>query len=176
MLRQDVAFIVEGRTVDAHKFILFARSEYFRRMFTSGYRESTDATITIGDVRHEVFTCVLSFLYTGKPKEIDPEMAVEVMGVANLYSIEPLKRLCADLITRSVCVQNVATVLQAADTYQVMHLRQHCINFMVEHFAEVVRTEGFKELVSAESRPLVLLFLEEASSRMPASAPRASSE
>ena len=106
-------------------------------MFTSGYRESTDATITIGDVRHEVFTCVLSFLYTGKPREIDPEMAVEVMGVANLYSIEPLKRLCADLITRSVCVQNVATVLQAADTYQVMHLRQHCINFMVEHFAEV---------------------------------------
>ena len=67
-------------------------------------------------------------------------------------------------------------MLQAADTYQVMHLRQHCINFMVEHFAEVVRTEGFKELVSAESRPLVLLFLEEASSRMPASAPRASSE
>ena len=32
----DVGFIVEGRTVHAHKFILFARSEYFRRMFTSG--------------------------------------------------------------------------------------------------------------------------------------------
>ena len=58
------------------------------------------------------------------------------MGVANLYSIEPLKRICADLITRSVCVQNVAVVLHAADTYQVVPLRQHCITFMVEHFAE----------------------------------------
>ena len=51
----------------------------------------------------------------------------------------------------------------------------------MEHFAErhetrrppfliwqVVRTEGFKELVSTETRPLVLLILEEVSSRMPA--------
>jgi hypothetical protein len=162
----DVTFVVEERAVHAHKFILFARSEYFRRMFTSGYRESTENTIAIPDVRYEVFLCVLAFLYTGKPREIEPQMAIEVLGVANLYAIEPLKRMCADLITRSICVQNAADVLYAADTYQVMHLRSQCIAFMVEHFAEVVRTEGFKKLVSAESRPLVLLFLEEASNRI----------
>ena len=39
----DVAFLVEGRTVHAHKFILFARCEYFRRMFTGGYKERTEA-------------------------------------------------------------------------------------------------------------------------------------
>ena len=27
----------------AHKFILFARCEYFRRMFTGGYKERTEA-------------------------------------------------------------------------------------------------------------------------------------
>ena len=47
----DVTFLVEGRQVHAHRFILFARSEYFRRMFTSGYRESTDTVIPIPDVR-----------------------------------------------------------------------------------------------------------------------------
>ena len=165
----DVAFLVEGRTVHAHKFILFARSEYFRRMFTSAFRESTDSTIPIGNVRHEVFLCVLAFLYTGKPREIDPQMAVEVLGVANLYSVEPLKRICADLIMRSVCVQNVASILQAADTYQVLHLRQHCVNFAVEHFAEVVRTEGFRELICEHTRPLVCLVLEEAAARVPSS-------
>ena len=113
---------------------------YFRRMFTSGMRESTDSTIDIPDVRYEVFLCVLKFLYTGKPRDIDPDVAIEVMGAANLFSVEPLKRLCADLIARSVVsVHNVATVLQAADRYQVFQLRQHCINFMVEHFADVCR-------------------------------------
>jgi len=93
-------------------------------------------------------------------------MAVEVLGVANLYSIDPLKRICAELITRSICIENVASILQAADTYQVTLLRTHCINYMVEHFAEVVRSEGFKELISVPCRPLVLLFLEEASHRL----------
>ena len=167
----DVAFIVEGRSVHAHKFILFARSEYFRRMFTSGYREATDSSIDITDVRHEVFLCVLAFLYTGKPRDLDPEMAIEVLGVADRYSIEPLKRLCADLITRSVGVHNVASVLIAADTYGVLHLRQHCINFIVEHFAEVVRTEDFRELISAESRSLVLQLLEEVAARLPPAPP-----
>ena len=93
----DIAFLVDGRTVYAHKFILFARCEYFRRMFTGGYRESTDACIPIPDVSHDVFLCVLTFLYTGKPREVAPDMAVEVMGAANLYNIEPLKRMCAEV-------------------------------------------------------------------------------
>ena len=167
----DVGFVVEGRTVHAHKFILFARSEYFRRMFTSGYRESSEATITIPDVRHEVFLCVLAFLYTGKPREIEPAMALEVMGVANLYSIEPLKRICADIVARSINVANVAAVLHAADTYQVAHLRSQCISFMVEHFSEVVHTDGFAELISKENRGLVLMFLEEAGHRITPRAP-----
>lgn len=65
----DVSFIVEGRNIHAHKLLLFARCEYFRRMFTSGYRESSDACITIPDVTYDAFLCVLSFLYTGKPRE-----------------------------------------------------------------------------------------------------------
>jgi len=163
----DVEFVVDGRTVHAHKFILFARSEYFRRMFTSGYRESTDSTIAIPDVRHEVFLCVLAFLYTGKPREIDPNMAIEVLGVANLYAIDPLKRICADIVSRSICVNNVANILQAADAYQVLHLRSQCISFMVEHFAEVARTDSFKELISAEHRTLVMLVLDEVAHRIP---------
>lgn len=140
----DVTFVVEGRSLHAHKFILFARSEYFRRMFTSGYRESTDSMIHIHDVRYDVFLCVLSFLYTGKPREDIEELAEEVLGASNLYSIDPLKRICVDLMKRSICIENVASILRAADTYQVTLLRQQCIQFMVEHFGEVVRSEGFQ--------------------------------
>ena len=140
----DVTFVVEGRSLHAHQFILFARSEDFRRMFTSGYRESTDSMIHIHDVRYDVFLCVLSFLYTGKPREDIEELAEEVLGASNLYSIDPLKRICVDLMKRSICIENVASILRAADTYQVTLLRQQCIQFMVEHFGEVVRSEGFQ--------------------------------
>merc|ERR1712196_346332 len=135
-------------------------------MFTGGYKESTDACITIPDVSYEVFLCILSFLYTGKPREIAPEMAIEVMGVANLYNIEPLKRMCAEVISRGLCVENVASVLQAADSYQALQLRSTCLDFMVSNFGAVVRSEAFKDMVKAESRSLVLRFREEASGRL----------
>jgi len=162
----DIAFLVEGRTVHAHKFILFARCEYFRRMFTGGYKESTDACVPIPDVSFEVFICILTYLYTGKAREVPADMAVEVMGAANLYNIEPLKRTCAEVIARDLCVENAACVLQAADSYQVLTLRATTIDFMVSNFAAVVQSEAFKDLVKLESRALVLRFLEEASVRL----------
>ena len=64
-------------------------------------------------------------------------MAVEVMSLANLYGIEPLKRICADLVSRSLNVQNAACILQAADTYQAAQLRATCQSFMVSNFAQV---------------------------------------
>jgi len=162
----DIAFLVDGRTVYAHKFILFARCEYFRRMFTGGYKESTDACIPIPDVSYDVFLCILTFLYTGKPREVVPDMAVEVMGAANLYNIEPLKRMCADVISRGLNVDNVACVLQAADSYQALQLRSTCIDYMVNNFGAVVRSDAFKDLVKTENRGMVLRFLEEASTRL----------
>ena len=63
-------------------------------------------------------------------------------------------------------MDNVACVLQAADSYQALQLRSTCIDFMVNNFAAVVRSEAFKDLVKTESRSLVLRFLEEASSRL----------
>ena len=54
----------------------------------------------IPDVSHEVFLSILPFLYTGKVGEVPPAMAVELLGAANLYNIEPLKRTCAEVIAR----------------------------------------------------------------------------
>lgn len=67
-------------------------------------------------------------------------MALEVLGVANLYTIEPLKRICVDLIKSSLTVANVASILHQADMYGVLHLRTTCINFMVANFG--VRRES----------------------------------
>ena len=98
---------------------------------------------------YDVFVCVLGFLYTGKlRRDVSSEMAVEVMGVANLYTIEPLKHMCADVLARGVNVENAACLLHAADAYSVPHLRTLCMNFMVSHFAAVVGTEGFAELIA----------------------------
>ena len=70
------------------------------------------------------------------------------------------------VIARDLCVDNAASVLQAADSYQVLTLRATTIDFMVSNFGAVVQSEAFKDLVKLESRGLVLRFLEEAAVRL----------
>jgi len=162
----DIRFAVDGRIVHAHKTILFARSEYFRRMLTGGYRESADDTIEIQGVSHSVFVAVLTFLYTGKtPRRLSPQLAMDLLEVSNLYGIEPLKKICADQVARNLQVDNVASVLEAADSYGAAALRGACVDFIVLHLAEVVRTDAFKDLVRTETRDLVLCVLMSATSR-----------
>ena len=137
-------------------------------MLTGGYREAADATIDINAVGHDAFLCVLSFLYTGKlPREIrpclSPQLAVDLLGVANLYGIDPLKRLCADIIARNLDCENAAAVLEAAEAHGVPQLRAACTDFIVANFAAVVRTDAFRELIRAETRDLVMSVLLELS-------------
>ena len=54
-----------------------------------------------------------------------------------------------------------------------MCIRDSCVDFMVDNFAAVVRSDAFADLVKTETRPLVLRFLEEASGRLTAAAPPA---
>jgi hypothetical protein len=162
----DIAFKVEGRTIHAHKFILFARCEYFRHMFTSGYREASVPSVTLEEVSYDVFIFVLTYLYTGKAPRVTPELALEAMSAADLYRIEPLKRHCANVVTRTMTIESAPLVLCVAESYREPQLSAAALSFMVLNFNEVVRTEAFGELIAAENREIILRFLHEAGMRL----------
>jgi hypothetical protein len=129
-------------------------------------------------VGFDVFLCVLSFLYTGKlPKELarpslPAQLALDCLRAANCYGIEPLKRLCADQLARSLHADNAAAVLEAAEAHGAPTLRAATTDFIADHFALVVRTEAFGELIRAESRELLLSVLAEVADRAAAGGPR----
>ena len=135
-------------------------------MFTSGYREAAAPRVSIEGVSHEVFLLVLTYLYTGSLREISVDLALEVMGAANLYDIEPLKCMCSEVIARGLTIDSAPAIYHAADAYDVAHLRALCLAFMVSNFGDVVRSDGFAELISEPTRPLVLAFLEQAAARI----------
>jgi BTB/POZ domain len=59
----DVTFIVEGRSVYAHKLML-TRCSYFEALFLGQMREAHMDTIRIEQVRYDIFLLVLEYLYT----------------------------------------------------------------------------------------------------------------
>jgi hypothetical protein len=61
----DVTFVVEGRSLNAHRIALLASSETFRAMFDNGFREKDATIIPIPNIRYVVFEAMLRSIYTG---------------------------------------------------------------------------------------------------------------
>ncbi|TYZ64576.1 hypothetical protein PybrP1_001487 [[Pythium] brassicae (nom. inval.)] len=147
----DVTFIVEGRAVHAHRAVLAARSDHFRAMFSSGMRESREHEVPLRHTRVPVFLALLEYIYVDTV-DVGAEMALELFAAADLYTLERLQGLCEIIVQKSVAVENAAALFQSADELHSHRLREVCLAFIVRHFDQVTKTEGFANL----SRDLIL--------------------
>jgi BTB/POZ domain len=69
----DVTFLVQGRQFFAHRIIVAQLSEKFRTMLTAGFQESQVQQIKIDDISYEVFSDLMTYLYTGRFEALDKE-------------------------------------------------------------------------------------------------------
>jgi len=80
----------------AHKVILSARCEYFKRIFNSGFRESSGSTRT-GDVSYipirgtqsDIFLAMLEYVYTGRVASKENTLSYEVGVYLAIHPKEP---------------------------------------------------------------------------------------
>lgn len=143
----DVTFIVEEKEICAHRCILYARSEYFRNMFDSKMRETSEKEITIQNMSYDVFRAVLEYLYSGRVRVVQGGLAVDLLKAADMFQIDGLRNLCVDRVEQEVTVGNAAFVVQVADAYNAQHLKTYCITFIMQNFREVIKSESFQTLM-----------------------------
>ncbi|GLD93498.1 hypothetical protein PINS_up002090 [Pythium insidiosum] len=140
----DITFIVEGIPIYAHK-ILCMRCGYFRAMLTGEMLESRAREVVINDVRRPIFLLFLEYLYSDDI-DVSVECAMELFVVADRYGVDRLKRICERRMLQSLCVENAASVLHAADLHNAGVLRDQCLTFMLNNFDAVTKTLAFEEM------------------------------
>lgn len=158
----DVAFVVEGEKVYAHKLILAIRSTYFRSILMTGMKESAQSEITLPEVRRDSFIALLRFLYTADDSIVDEENVVDVLETANYFSAERLKCVCELLLKKAVDVESVPYILQVAIRFEAFQLRRVCMEVMLQNFDAVSQTKAFQDL----DRELLVSFTSEACRRL----------
>ena len=78
----DIAFVVEGEKVTAHRALLSARSEYFRTMLSASFREAQPSSeVPIGGMSSSAFKELLAYIYTDELVFSDKNM-IDVMRKA----------------------------------------------------------------------------------------------
>jgi hypothetical protein len=91
----DLWLLVDDRRIGVHRFVLSARSTYFRQLLDGGFAESAQRELRLANVAHDTMRCVLRFLYSGDAHAvINADNAVDLLGAADMLLLEPLKQRC----------------------------------------------------------------------------------
>mmetsp|Transcript_15912 Transcript_15912/g.25810 ORF Transcript_15912/g.25810 Transcript_15912/m.25810 type:complete len:606 (+) Transcript_15912:105-1922(+) len=141
----DVTFLVEDSPVYAHRAILAQRCDHFAAMFRSGMRESVERLVPIPDISRQVFLLLLEYIYTDSVK-IDVENAIELYIASDIYQLERLRDMCCTVVRRNLNAENSGPLLQSADENHCQILREVCMNYVVQNFDVVSKTEGIKQV------------------------------
>lgn len=127
----DVIFLVEGKRLYAHRMLLTLFSDYFRRFFSCGMRESYEPEVVIEEVSYETFYALLEFLYTGSLKMTEAQLTdvwflMGLLRAADQFCVDVVKQMCERHLSSLVDNENVEGLLQEAERIQANQLRLHC--------------------------------------------------
>lgn len=123
-------------------------------MFQHDTKENRENRIEIDDFSHEVVTEMIVYICTGVAPNLS-EMAEELIGIADKYELERLKKLCEVHIAENISVENALTVLKLADLYRANTLRSISIAFIKNNLTGVLKTPEWKATIG-ENLVLIL--------------------
>ncbi|XP_069745776.1 RCC1 and BTB domain-containing protein 2-like isoform X1 [Narcine bancroftii] len=135
----DLKFLVDGKTLHAHKAVLKIRCEHLRSMLHD------EDVIEIDQFSYPVYRAFLEYLYTDSVN-LPPEDAIGLLDLAAFYGENSLKTICEQTIKQGISVENAITLLSAAIKYQAKGLEEFCFKFCVNHLTAVTQTRGFVDM------------------------------
>uniref|UniRef100_A0A915E6W8 BTB domain-containing protein n=1 Tax=Ditylenchus dipsaci TaxID=166011 RepID=A0A915E6W8_9BILA len=141
----DVVLIAEGERFPAHKFVLSIRSNYFKAMFCTGLRESTEKEVTLMDTPVKPFSLLLQYVYTGQMQlqTADYQQTLEVLALAHKYEFPVLQEQIVEHLQANLNVENIVRIYSAAEMFSSQHLLDSCLVFLNTHKNDVVTSKGF---------------------------------
>lgn len=149
----DVTFNVGGQIFSAHRCILAARSPVFHAQFFGPMSEKSFDKVEVEDMEATVFEALLQYLYTDLLPELQSSasaiLAQHLLAAADRYSIERLKTICEQWLSKTISTDTVATTLALAEQHDCGRLKEACIGFISRggNLKEVLATDGFRHLM-----------------------------
>jgi len=146
-----VEFQLEGaiRSVRAHRFLLAARSEYFRALLESPLRrDCTEKVIRITGASYTAFVVVLRYLYSGGSADVPQEHVVDVFKLASEYTLQSLQMQCLEQMFENITPENVLSMFMLSEQYlpRTLSLKERCMDVIRDNIEYVTALDSFKEL------------------------------
>ncbi|RWS01752.1 BTB/POZ domain-containing protein 9-like isoform X2 [Dinothrombium tinctorium] len=139
--------------VFAHKAVLSANSDYFKKMFfEGGWKESNQNTVELQDINAEIFTLLLKAFY-GITLEFDALSCFDLLvlrGMATQYCSQKFEEVMDEAIINRLSSENVAEFYSMAVAADLPHLVSQFKDYFHQHFTEIVRVKSSFKTLSKE--------------------------
>ncbi|GFR27013.1 TD and POZ domain-containing protein 5 [Trichonephila clavata] len=133
----------------AHKIILSVRWPFFLDMFSSQITEKQKNEVILTEIDAPVFEIMLTYIYTGKIKNLAVPLAGDVLFASDKYRVEGLKTACCECIKRNISIENAIETLMLGDLHYP-DLKISAMEFICQNcdeFPSLEKTEKWQVLL-----------------------------
>ncbi|KAJ2964560.1 hypothetical protein NQZ79_g442 [Umbelopsis isabellina] len=131
--------------IQTHRLILLARWPHFENILQSGMAEAVSKHLRIPEPYGAV-NAFVTFLYADSIDQFDIDLVSDLLVMANIYLLPRLLALCARRMHAHMDIANVSKIYHCAGVAAQRGLQQTALNYMFEHYGDVSRTIGFRDL------------------------------
>jgi hypothetical protein len=124
----DVTLTAGNYSVQAHRVVLAANSDYFSAMFSRNWSERKDSNITLHDLKPCGLKAVVEFSYYGN-LIIDSENIGDVLSAIHHCQLVKAYRLFEDFLGKNIDKFDVSDLLTLSDVYGLKTLHQDLVSF-----------------------------------------------
>ena len=144
----DVKITCGEENFHCHRSILSVRSPVFKAMFQSDMVENISRIVEVKDIKPEVVKEMLHFIYTGaaSTETVMDEIGKDLLGAADQYQLELLKKMCEEKLCSSLEVNNSVELLVLADLHNASKLRRMALRLVTRNMDTIVTTDVYKDL------------------------------
>ena len=115
----------------------------------SGFKESTEQSVTIQGMKGDAFYLVLEYIYTGK-NIVSIDNVENVLQSASMLQIKTLQDLCESFLRKNLCVENCITFWRLTFLHSLNNLQNQIWKYLVKKFPVLVDCMEFLTLHQGE--------------------------
>ncbi|XP_056156834.1 uncharacterized protein LOC130130999 [Lampris incognitus] len=141
----DVILEAVKGSLQVHRVILAASSDYFRAMFTSGMKESYQHCVTLPFIQASELEALIGCSYSGM-LPLRWGCVFEITGTSLQLQYQPALSLCFDFMQQEINPHSCLDVVSFAEAYKMVQLLEVSEDFVLRQFQKVARTSKFKDL------------------------------
>uniref|UniRef100_A0A1A7Y3B4 Kelch domain containing 5 n=1 Tax=Iconisemion striatum TaxID=60296 RepID=A0A1A7Y3B4_9TELE len=144
MSSDQIAIVVDDRTYEVNKKKLIEKSDYFRALYSSGMRESTEDSVQLQGLSVTGLELVLEFINTSKVQVVN-ETLEDLIETASFLQVTSILKL----LTSEIRLDNCVELYSLSEVYGTHDLRTACLKYMSCYYHPMLRRPEFSSLPSA---------------------------